>query len=310
MKNRALTQNIAKEISFLILSGTIGTGTHLSAQQLADKFGVSRSPIREALIMLTDQGILEQKPNRGFFTRKREFSERSKMVSDVIQTGGDVKIYDRIVDDWLQDRIPGEVTEQQLRERYKVTKSQLHSILVRAVREGWAEQKPGYGWRFLEVAKTPEAFEQIYRFRMLIEPAAMFEPGFSINRRVLDKLRRDLEKLLSLNIDQLPEEYLRDYGAMYILESGLRFHEELIKLSGNPFFYTSLVRVNRMRRLLEYRRRINRERYTGQDEHRQHLEIISLLEKGDILEASSLLRQHLRGALLSKSSAYWSETKE
>ncbi len=142
---------------------------------------------------------------------------------------------------------------------------------------------------------------------MLIEPAAMFEPGFSIDRHVLEKLRRGQEHILSIDIDKLPVEYLRDSGARYLLERGSQFHEELIKLSGNPFFYTSLVHVNRMRRLLEYRGRIDRVRFVGQCQ--QHLEIISLLEKGDILEASNAMRQHLRGALTSKSPKTWSLTQ-
>ncbi len=302
-----LTQDIASKISVLLSSGEIDAGVHLSTQRLADKFGVSRSPVREAMKMLADQGILEQRPNRGFFTTKKALSEPAKLFNDVVQSTGKVNVYQRLAEDWLNDKIPGEVTEQHLRERYKITKSQLKDILVRAVREGWAEQKQGYGWRFLPVAKTPEAFEQIYRFRMLIEPAAMFEPGFSIDRRVLEKLRRGQEHILSIDIDKLPVEYLRDSGARYLLERGSQFHEELIKLSGNPFFYTSLVHVNRMRRLLEYRGRIDRVRFVGQCQ--QHLEIIGLLEKGDILEASNAMRQHLRGALTSKSPKTWSLTQ-
>lgn len=63
-------------------------------------------------------------------------------------------------------------------------------MLMPAAREGWAERKQGYGWRFLPVAKTPEALEQIYRLRMLIEPAAMLEPGFRLDRKILEQQRR------------------------------------------------------------------------------------------------------------------------
>ncbi|MCZ4088819.1 hypothetical protein [Sinorhizobium psoraleae] len=130
--------------------------------------------------------------------------------------------------DWLTDRIPAEVTEQMLRERYDLTKSQVNDVLMRASREGWAERKQGYGWRFLPVAKTPEAFEQIYRFRMLIEPAAMLEPEFRLDRKIIEEQRRIQLRMLETDIERLPAERLLHNGAL--------FHEELIKMSNNPFF--------------------------------------------------------------------------
>jgi DNA-binding GntR family transcriptional regulator len=48
-----------------ILSGAIPTGTWLRQERLAGEFGVSRTPIREALRGLQAQGIVEVVPNRG-----------------------------------------------------------------------------------------------------------------------------------------------------------------------------------------------------------------------------------------------------
>ncbi|MGQ7847379.1 GntR family transcriptional regulator [Granulosicoccus sp. 3-233] len=297
MKTRtgALALEIAHDISSQIASGSIEVGAHLSTQQLADKFGVSRSPVRQALVLLAERGLLEQRANRGFFANELSVSAKSELVGEIAQAAVHPNHYHQLADDWLHDRIPAEVTEQFIRERYELTKSQLNDVLVRAVREGWAERKQGYGWRFLPVAKTPEAFEQIYRFRILIEPAGMLEPGFRIDHDVLNELRREQEHVLASDIDSLPAEYLLDCGA--------RFHEELMRMSGNPFFHMSLIRVNRMRRLLEYRATLNRKRFVGQCE--EHLEIIHILEKGDVTEASFLMRRHLGGALSSKSPVAW-----
>ncbi|WP_345791085.1 GntR family transcriptional regulator [Ensifer adhaerens] len=204
--------------------------------------------------------------------------------------------YQRLAEDWLTDKIPAEVTEQMLRERYDLTKAQLNDILLRAAREGWAERKQGYGWRFLPVAKTAEAFEQIYRFRMLIEPAAMLEPEFRLDRTIIDEQRRIQMRMLDTDIERLPAERLLHNGAL--------FHEELIKMSNNPFFHLSLVRVNRMRRLLEYRSRVDRSRTVRQCQ--EHLAILDLLQQGEIVEASFAMRRHLGGALSKKSPITWS----
>lgn len=294
-----LALRIANELADAIRGGSLPAGAHLSTQSLADRYGVSRSPVREAMQILAERGFVEQRPNRGYFARaasapagvgaeagRKPFEEPNE--------------YQRLADDWLADRVPPEVTEQFLRDRYALTKAQLTDILMRAVREGWAERKQGYGWRFLPVAKTPEAFEQIYRFRMLIEPAAMFEPTFRLDFGILAEQRRIQERLLEADIERLPGEKLLEYGSL--------FHEELIRMSGNPFFHLSLVRVNRMRRLLEYRARVDRRRLYEQCA--QHVEIVKLLEKNEIMDASYLMRKHLGGALVIKSPIVWSERED
>jgi DNA-binding GntR family transcriptional regulator len=295
MRSSQLTANIAKEITQLIRSGELKPENHLSTQGLADRFGVSRSPVREAMQLLFDQGLLEQKTNRGFFVSGSVAHHDVGAPDDQLQET--MSDYHQLAEDWLTDRIPADVTEQMLRARYNLTKAQLNDILMRAAREGWVERKQGYGWRLLPVAKTAESFEQIYRFRMLIEPSAMLEPTFSLDRKIIGEQRRIQERMLETDIRNLPAERL--------LYNGSLFHEELIKMSGNPFFHISLVRVNRMRRLLEYRSNVDRDRLHVQCE--DHLSILSLLEKGDIIEASFAMRRHLGGALSRKSPLKWSQ---
>lgn len=300
MPASALSRTIANEIAHLVASGELATGDHLRAQHLADRFGVSRSPVREAMQILAEQGLLEQKENRGYFVRDGAAGGVAEPVGDEAQPFEAASDYQRLAEDWLTDRIGAEVTEQMLRDRYGFTKGQLNDILMRAVREGWAERKQGYGWRFLPVAKTPESFEQLYRFRMLIEPAAMLEPTFELNRRIVDEQRRIQTRMLETDIERLPAERL--------LHNGSLFHEELIKMSNNPYFHISLVRVNLMRRLLEYRSRVDRSRLVIQSQ--EHLAILDLLERGEIMEASYAMRRHLGGALHRKSPIAWSWSKQ
>lgn len=48
-----------------ILSGSIATGTWLRQERVAAEFGVSRTPVREALRALQAEGVVDVKPNRG-----------------------------------------------------------------------------------------------------------------------------------------------------------------------------------------------------------------------------------------------------
>ena len=69
--------------------------------------------------------------------------------------------------------------------------------------------------------------------------------------------------------------------------------------SGNPFFLMALQHVNRMRRLMKYRAQIDHARLVEQCT--EHLEILDLLERGDVADASDKMRKHLSGALKRKS---------
>jgi DNA-binding GntR family transcriptional regulator len=52
-----------------VFHGRIQAGQRLVTQELADRFGVSHTPIREALITLAGIGIIDLQPNRGAIVR-------------------------------------------------------------------------------------------------------------------------------------------------------------------------------------------------------------------------------------------------
>ncbi|WP_420005670.1 GntR family transcriptional regulator [Arenibacterium sp. LLYu02] len=288
MAKSPLAERIAREISMKIAAREFQVGDYLRAQALADAFGVSRSPVREALTILRDAGLVRQMPNRGFYVAETP-SAKASTLQTVLRSDRQSP-YHRIANDWRNDVLPEEVTEQYLRETYQLTKSQVQEILTRAVREGWAEPKAGYGWRLLNVAKSPKAFEQIYQLRMAIEPAAMLLPEYEVSRDKLEELRATQQRMLDHDIAHLPVEQL--------LGNGARFHEDLMTFANNPYFHMALVRVNQMRRLLEYRAASTPERFIQQST--QHLAILDLLARGEILEASFMMKQHLAGAMSSK----------
>ncbi|MBY5933903.1 GntR family transcriptional regulator [Tateyamaria omphalii] len=289
MRTSDLAQRISKRLLQDIAAGSISAGQHLGAQQLADRYGVSRTPIREAMGLLEEGGFLIRQENRGFFVAETDAEAMSEALDAQPDSAEDD--YHRLAEDWLINHLPEEVTEHFLRQHYGWTKARLSEVLVRAAREGWVERKEGYGWRFLPVANTPEAFDEIYRFRMAIEPAAMLEPSFELDRGILTEQRRIQEGMLDMDFNTVPAESLLANGAI--------FHEELIKLSGNPFFLMALQRVNRMRRLMEYRAEVNHDRLVEQCT--EHLEILDLVEAGENLDASHKMRKHLSGALKRKS---------
>jgi DNA-binding GntR family transcriptional regulator len=62
-------ERLALAIQGQVLSGEVPVGTRLRQEALAEEFGVSRTPVREALRQLQATGLLEVHPNRGAVVR-------------------------------------------------------------------------------------------------------------------------------------------------------------------------------------------------------------------------------------------------
>jgi DNA-binding GntR family transcriptional regulator len=65
----SLVDRLASTINARVLNGDIARGTRLPQEALAAEFGVSRTPVREALRKLQASGVVELLPNRGAVVR-------------------------------------------------------------------------------------------------------------------------------------------------------------------------------------------------------------------------------------------------
>jgi len=58
-------QKVYEELKKAIINNTIGQGTILQERMIAEKLGVSRTPVREALRTLNSEGLIELIPGKG-----------------------------------------------------------------------------------------------------------------------------------------------------------------------------------------------------------------------------------------------------
>jgi DNA-binding GntR family transcriptional regulator len=63
-------QTIVQSLLADVFHGRLRAGQHLVTQDLAERFGVSHTPIREALIALAGMGVIDLLPNRGALVRR------------------------------------------------------------------------------------------------------------------------------------------------------------------------------------------------------------------------------------------------
>ena len=80
---RTIREQIADRIRADVLSGRLAEGTSLREQTLAEQYGVSRAPIRDALLQLTQEGLLVAKPNCGVKVGTSSIEDIQPIVVDL-----------------------------------------------------------------------------------------------------------------------------------------------------------------------------------------------------------------------------------
>ena len=63
----ALYQEVAERLRQRIFAHELTPGTWIDEQKLAEQYGISRTPLREALKVLASEGLVELKPRRGCY---------------------------------------------------------------------------------------------------------------------------------------------------------------------------------------------------------------------------------------------------
>ena len=283
-----LGTQIAARIESLIAEQPLAPGAALVERHLAERFMVSRSPVREALRILAERGTVGPRPDGGYVVLKTP--ARDPFAVGFEEEPLTERIYLRIGEDRLSGALPEKVSESDLMRRYDVTKAQLGSILRRIANEGWIERLPGHGWQFLPILTSGETYDQAYRFRILIESAALHEPGFRIDEAALRKCLAEQQALIDGAVEWASPAQLFD--------ANTRLHEMIASFSGNVFILESLKRINRLRRLMEYRKAVDRE--AAARRCREHKTLIELLLGGQREAAADFIRLHLRDAAREK----------
>ncbi len=292
----ALQKRVAREVIAYVRRERLPIGHHLAESHLAQTLNTSRTPVKFVLNHLAERGMLKHDRNRGFFLAQAA-DELNELVQEIAEAEED-SVYRRFVALRLSRQLPEQFTEIELMRQFGVSRAELRAALLRMQQEGWAEQRSGQGWKMLPVIDSIEAYEESFAFRSIIEPAGLLSPTFQIDRELLANCRKQQTFIaeggyLSMTIEEL-------------YEANSRFHEIIAGFSGNRFLLQSLKRLDRLRRLVEYRVDVSRKHRRAQVE--QHLEILDLIEQGDRLAAADRMRAHLEGARRKKVDAALFET--
>lgn len=275
-----ITGTLARQIASLVHTDGLVTGDTLTERGLAARFDVSRTPVRVALRELVTAGVVRV-GDRGYVIA--DPAAAAVLADAPSEPDEDEAVYLAIARDRLAGQVPDRISENELLRRTGITRPRLQALLRRMSEEGWVERLPGNGWRFLPVLTSMQTYRQSYTFRQAIEPAAIRDPGFRLNRPELERARDIQRNLVAGEVLTITP--------VRLFEVNSALHEAICDCSGNAFFIESLRRVNRLRRLIEYRMVVDRD--LARLRCAEHVEILDLILAGQREAAADLMHRHL-----------------
>ncbi|MEZ5833385.1 MAG: GntR family transcriptional regulator [Dongiaceae bacterium] len=258
-------------------------GDHVPERLATEAFHVSRTPVRAALSLLTQQGLLARHDQRGFFVADGFAAAHGTLATET----PDSVLYDAILRDRFSKRLDSEVTAAHLARRYGAPRAVVLRVLNRLQKDGIVERALGQRWVFLSALDSLRSQEDSHHFRLILEPSAFLQPGFALD----PKRTRDLKSALA----ELARQDARHLDLKRALETDIAFHEAMGDASNNQFIADAIRRQSRLRRLATSSMQVPPARLI--ESCREHLAILEAAESGDVTRAAELMREHLAASL-------------
>jgi DNA-binding GntR family transcriptional regulator len=253
-------------------------GHHLVELDLCAAFGVSRTPVRGALKLLADQGVVTPRDGRGYVLAKLPGEPAE---DDQHETDEEDRLFQALAQARFANALPDQFTQQELVRRFDVKLASVMAVLRHLAELGLVERKPGNGWAF--VPEQARVLGESYAFRRALEPQMLLQPGFRLDRAWAEKARAQHLKLR--------KKPWRAGDGVRFHAVNADFHEQLARGSGNRAMLRAVERHNQLRRFLLGQFDYPMEQVHGAID--DHLEILAALEAGYADKAAALMLHHL-----------------
>lgn len=279
----ALHRDLARDILRGLRARGAAPGERLSRLALAKELGVSRTPVEGAVALLESLGVVE---TEGRAVRLRDAGfDPERLAAPAAQDGDAVaRLVMQLAHDRRTGALPEEVSERLLQSRYGAGRAVVAAALRQLAEVGAVTRNRGHGWRFGPAYASAADRAASYRFRLMLEPDGLLEPGFALPDGWIAGMRHAHERFLDRWTETDPVGFF---------ETNAAFHRGLAEGSGNRFLVQAIEQQNQLRRFSNYdwQRGVERVRVSAAD----HLGILEALEAGDRTEAAERMHRHLAG---------------
>ena len=190
-KNLSISEAIVAQITENILSGGLPGGAELTQEELADTFGVSRMPVRDALASLEKRGLVERLPNRHIRVSRITADHMLQIFSTIALCQGqclESLARDKAGWDAFVAQAPDEITSGTMLRFHRALVQAVACVYLRSLLADMTET-------FVRVGlHTPDAAccESFRRYRRALEARdlpecrrALLDHGLAMGRRVV-----------------------------------------------------------------------------------------------------------------------------
>lgn len=270
---------LAKQVLELARARRLRPGDHLAEQIFAMACGVSRTPLRSAYKLLEENGFLTKRLAEGYFLAVDLDADTAVAEQRLDAPYG--SLAETILADRAARRLDDELSVSFLIRRYAATRSAVLNALIILQQDGIIDRIPGQAWSFRPILDTPNAVADSHQFRLILEPAAIIAPGFTLDLTKARQVRLQIQEALSGRIGN---------AGFHKLDTD--FHSLIAQGSANRFARDTLLAHHRLRRITQ--KDLSTPEFRLRQAHEEHLTILDSLERRQFDVAADQMSLHLR----------------
>ena len=199
-----LYQQVYEIIAGQVSQGVLLPGSRINESSVAEQFGISRAPARQALVELERKGFLDKSAGRGY---QVSVSRPGKAAAPVVvpDTAEDLRLTQ--LSSW--EKIYGEVeseiaarcsfagwrvNETELARFYDVSRTVARDVVGRLQQRGIVRKDERSRW--IAPAMTPDHVGELYELRWLLEPVALEKAARKVSAQDLAAMRDHLQSAM------------------------------------------------------------------------------------------------------------------
>jgi DNA-binding GntR family transcriptional regulator len=229
--------------------------------------------------------VIEARAQRGYFLRNEAPKWLDVHLPNTVDEE-DLRLSIAIAEACNQGRMPKQCSQLEVARIFDATRPRVFRVLCQLAAIGMVERRPGNGWSFAMSTTSSRARAESYAFRSIVEPAALLEDTFELDR---DWMERSRARHVAFRKRQW-----RNTMAIELFELNSDFHEQLARCSGNRYLLEAVQRQNRLRSFLNIVWVNGAERVI--DSIDEHLKILDAVAAGDNRAAHNMMIAHLNVA--------------
>lgn len=283
-----------------IATGRLPNGTLLLESHLADRFRISRAPVRQALAALAAAGLLRRGGGRGYVVLgppggpsggpgTRAGATAPADAEGPLEAAATWERIYHEIETAIVSRTPfaaWRVVESDLARAYDVSRTVARDVVARLNQRGIVRKDPRGRW--VAPGLTPDHIGQLYEMRWVVEPAALINAYPAMPRPAIRTALENIEAAIAHGSEL-------DGAALDRLEQEL--HGDLLGHCGNQIMLEALRNYQSLLVAHSFLYELMPQLYGIEPFLPEHQAVLERLDSGAVDAAATALEAHLRASL-------------